>query len=57
MLTIFIVAAHQHYLICQLLLTAHDPRRPQLGPGRAEAVDVTNVSQLNEAILCHLTGN
>lgn len=40
------VAAHQHYLICRILLSAHDPRRPQLGPGRAEAADRVNVRTL-----------
>lgn len=35
-------AAHQHYLICQILLKAHDPRTPQLGPRRSEAVDSTS---------------
>lgn len=40
----FIVAAHQHYLICQILLVAHNPRRPQLGPRRDEAVEAGNVS-------------
>ncbi|KAH8650565.1 hypothetical protein BGZ60DRAFT_473863 [Tricladium varicosporioides] len=33
------VAAHQHYLMCQILLVSHDPRRPQLGPKRTEAVE------------------
>jgi len=36
------VAAHQHYLICQILLVAHDPRKPQLGPRRTEAVESIN---------------
>lgn len=41
------VAAYTHYLIGQILLVAHDPRRPQLGPGRAEAVEAANVSSFN----------
>lgn len=40
------VAAHQHYLICRILLEAHNPRCPQLGPRRAEAIDSTNVCTL-----------
>lgn len=41
-----IVAAYQHYLICQVLLVAHNPRTPQLGPGRIEAASVNEVSTL-----------
>lgn len=38
------VAAHHYYLICQILLVAHDPKRPQLGPRRIETTEVINVS-------------
>jgi hypothetical protein len=46
------VAAHQHYLICQILLVSHNPRRPQLGPRRTESVDSTEVNTLFLAELC-----
>jgi hypothetical protein len=44
LLTGSVVGAHTHYLICQILLCAHDPRRTRLGPGRAEAAEATNVA-------------
>lgn len=40
------VAAYSHYYICQILLVAHNPRRPQLGPRRAKAAEASNVSHL-----------
>lgn len=40
----FTVAAYQHYLICQILLVAHNPRTPRLGPRRAEAAIINDVS-------------
>ena len=32
------VAAHQYHLLCQILLLAHNPRAPVLGPGRTDFI-------------------
>lgn len=38
------VAARQHYLLTQILLAAHDPRRPHLGPRATESTKATNAA-------------
>ncbi|OAA57594.1 Zn(2)-C6 fungal-type DNA-binding domain protein [Niveomyces insectorum RCEF 264] len=50
------VAARQHNLLSRILLAAHDPRRPHLGPRAAEATKTTN-STIKEHVrsLCGIT--
>lgn len=50
------VAARQHYLLTRILLAAHDPRRPHLGPRAAESTKATNATiQDHVRSLCGIT--
>lgn len=40
------ICALQHYHLAQILLATHDPRVPEIGPGRKAALQASDVSQI-----------